>query len=180
MGNLVLVDNVPVAREIGVGGGTLKDDGGDTEQQRSVDDVRVASDPADIATAKVTVAVMNVKDVLASNGTAEEVTGGGVHDALGLAGRARGIEEEERVLRVHGLGGNVVGPLLHLVVPPDITALLHGDLGAGAAEDEAVADVGALLEGIVDNLLGANELAATLALVRGDDDARIGVDDAIA
>lgn len=180
LGNLVLVDNVPVAGEVGVGGGALEDDCGDTKEERGVDDVGVAGNPADIATAKEAVSIVNVKDVLSGHGTAEEIAGRGVHDTLGLAGRARSVEEEERVLGVHGLGGNVVGPLVDLVVPPDIAALLHGDVGTGAAEDENVADGGALLESLVDDFLGANELAAALALVRGDDDAGIGVQDTVA
>lgn len=180
LGDLVLVDNVPVAGEVGVRRSALKHDGRDTEEKRSVHHVGVASNPTDITTAEVAVALVNVKDVLSGHGAANKVAGGGVHDTLGLAGRARGIQEEERVLGVHDLGGNVVGPLLNLLVPPEIAALLHGDLGAGALEDQAASDVGALLEGVVDNLLGANELATALALVGGDDDLGAGVNDTVA
>lgn len=67
-----------------------------------------------------------------------------------------------------------------LLVPPDVAAGGHGDVGAGAAVDEAVGDAGALLEGLVDDLLGADELAAALALVAGDDDLAAGVVDAVA
>jgi hypothetical protein len=65
-------------------------------------------------------------------------------------------------------------------VPPQITAGNHVDISACAAVDENVADIGALLQGIIDNLLGTNELAASLALVRGDDEAGLGINDTVA
>lgn len=178
--HLVLVDDVPVAREVGIRRRALKDDRRDAEQQRRVDDVRVARDPADVAAAKVAVAVVDVKDVLARGGGAEQVAARRMHDALGLASRTRRVEQEQGVLGVDGLGGDVGGPLVHLLVPPKVAAGGPGHVGAGALVDEHVADVGALLEGVVDNLLCADELAAALALVGGDDDLAAGVDDAVA
>ena len=140
----------------------------------------MARDPADVSAAKVAVAVVNVKDVLARGGSAEQVAARRVHDALRLAGRARRVEEEQGILRVDRLGGDVGGPLVHLLVPPKVAAGGPRDVGAGALVDEHVADVGALFEGIVDNLLCADELSAALALVGGDDDPAAGVDDAVA
>jgi hypothetical protein len=178
--HLVLVDYVPVARKVGIRRRALEDDRRNAEQQGRIDDVGVAGNPADVSAAKVAVAVVNVKDVLARGGGAEQVAARRVHDALGLAGGARRVEEEQGVLRVDGLGGDVGGPLVHLLVPPKVAAGGPGDVGAGALVDEHVADVGALLEGVVDNLLCADELAAALALVGGDDDLAAGVDDAVA
>lgn len=140
----------------------------------------MASDPTDVTTAEVAITIVDVKDVLAGQRGAEQVSGGGVHDTLGLSGGTRCVKEEERILRVHGLGGNVAGPLLNLLVPPQITAGNHVDVGASAAVDENVADVGALLQCIVDNLLGANELAASLTLVGGDDESGLGIKDTVA
>lgn len=102
-----------------------------------------------------------------------------MHDTLGLAGGARGVEKEERVLGVDGLRRVVGGPLLGLLVPPKVAALSERHLSAGALEDKAVGDVGALLERVVDNLLGANGLSTTLALVGGDDDLGLCVDNAV-
>lgn len=179
LGDVVLLDNVPVSGEVGVGGRALENDCGDTQKQGGVDDVGVASDPADVTTAEVTVALVDIEDVLAGQGSAKQIAGGGVHDTLWLSGRARSVEEEKGVLRIHGLRGNVAGPLLDLVVPPQITAGDHVNVGAGAAVDEDVADVGALLQGIVDNLLGADELATSLAFVGGDDEPGLGIKDTV-
>ena len=65
-------------------------------------------------------------------------------------------------------------------MPPHVAAGGHGHVGAGAAVDQAVGDAGALLEGLVDDLLGADQLAAALALVAGDDDLGFRVVDAVA
>lgn len=178
--DIVLRADLPVSAEIRVCGSALEDDSGDAEDERSVDDVGVAGDPAHVATAEEDVGVVDVEDVLAGHGGAQKVAGGRVHDTLGLAGGARGVEQEERVLGVHGLGRVVGGPLLGLLVPPQIATLSERHIGASALVDQAVLDVRALLESIVDNLLGANGLAAALALVGGDDNLGLGVNDAIA
>lgn len=139
----------------------------------------MTSNPTHVTTAEVAVAVVDIEDVLAGQGGAKQVAGSGVHDTLWLSGRARGVEKEEGILRVHGLGGDVAGPLLDLLVPPQITAGNHVDIGAGAAVDKNVADVGALLKSIVDNLLGANELATSLALIRGNDESGLGIENTV-
>jgi acyl-CoA synthetase (AMP-forming)/AMP-acid ligase II len=61
----------------------------------------VAGDPADIGGAPEDVAVVVVEDVLMGHRGIDEVAAGGVHDALGLAGGAGGVEDEERVFGVH-------------------------------------------------------------------------------
>ena len=55
--------------------------------------------------------------------TLGEVAGRGVHDALGLAGRAAGVEDEQRVLGVEGSGRASSDCAVHEVVPPDVAAL---------------------------------------------------------
>jgi hypothetical protein len=170
LGHFVFRNDVPVPREVGIGRGPLEHNRGDAEEERSVDDIRVAGNPPHVASAEEPVAVVDIKHVLARHGGPEEVPGRGVHDPLGLPRGAGGVEQEEGVLRVHGLRGDVRRPLLDLLVPPPVAALGHGHVGAGAAVHQAVGDVRALLQRIVDNLLGADQLAAALALVAGDDD----------
>jgi hypothetical protein len=177
--DLVLRADLPVSAEIGVCGSALEDHGSNTKNKRSVDDVSVTSDPADIATTEEYVRVVDVKDVLAGHGRAEQVAGGRVHDTLGLSSGAGGVEQEERVLRVHGLRRVVRGPLLGLLVPPQIPALSERHLGASSLVDQAVGDIWALLESIVHNLLGANGLAAALAFVGGNDNLGLGVNDTV-
>lgn len=179
LGDLVLVDHVPVPGEVRVGGGALEDDGWHAEQQRRVHDVRVSGDPADIATAEEDVVVVDVERILGRGGRAQQVAGGRVHDAFGLARRSGRVQQEQRVFGHHRLGRRIGGVLLHLLGPPKVPALGPGHVGARSLVHDAAGDVGAPLERLVDNLLGANDLAASLALVGRDDDLGIGVDDAI-
>ena len=177
--DLVLGNNVPVSAEVGVCRSTLENNCCNTKQQRCIDDVCVASDPTNVTSTEEDVVVVDIEDVLARGSGTQEVTTSRVHNTLGLSGGARCVEKEEGVFGVHGLGGNVVGVLLDFLVPPQITALGHGHIGTSTLEDQTVLDVRALAEGVVDNLLGANELAATSALISGDDDLGVCVDDAV-
>lgn len=140
----------------------------------------MSGNPANISAAEVPVSIVDVEDILASRSSTKEVATGGVHHTLGLASRARRVEEEKGVLRVDGLGRNVRGPLVDLLVPPEVPSGRHGHVGTGAFEDKDMADVGALLQRIVDNLLCANQLSTALALISSDDNLALGVDDTIA
>src|SRR5260370_35660551 len=93
-----------------------------------VDDIGVAGDPADVGGAPVDVGVAQIEDPLGGRVDPGQVPAGGVHDALGLAGGARGVEQVQHVLGVHLLGRAVGGGILDEVVPPDIAAALHVDL----------------------------------------------------
>jgi hypothetical protein len=102
-----------------------------------------------------------------------------VDDTLGLASRTRGVEDEEGSSEFI-CSGRVGGDLVGLLVPPEVTAGGHGDLVAGAAEDENLLDERALLEGGVDNGLGGDRLATTATLVRGEEDLGLAVVDTVA
>lgn len=65
-------------------------------------------------------------------------------------------------------------------MPPDITALGPLNFATGTLQDETVLDERALGQSCIDNRLGRDRLAATLALVGSDDDTRFGVLYAIA
>jgi len=80
-------------------------DAGGSKSERAIDDVGMAGDPADIGHAPVHVFGMNVLVILCGAGDVGEVTAGAVLAALGFAGGAAGVHEEERILGVHGNGG---------------------------------------------------------------------------
>lgn len=180
MRNLVLLNNVPVPRKRRVGRRAFKDDRRNTKKERCIDDICVAGNPTNVAAAEVAVPIVDIEDVLSRGRRTHEVSARRMHDTLGLPRRAGGVEEEKRVLRVDGNGREVGGPLLDLLVPPKVAALGEGDVGAGALVHQDVRHAGALLQGVVDDLLGADQLAAALPLVRGDDDPAAGIDDAVA
>jgi hypothetical protein len=179
LSDLVLVDDVPVAGEVGVGGGSLENESGDSQNERSVDTVGVPGNPTDITSSSETVTGVKVEDVLSGHGGTEKVSSGGVHDSLGLSGGSGSVEKEERVLGGHELGGDVSGVLGGLLVPPDIASLDHWDLSTCAAEDNDVADVRAGLKSLVNDSLGSNNLSSTLSLIGGDDNSGVGIEDTV-
>ncbi|MNI95302.1 hypothetical protein D3C73_1535520 [compost metagenome] len=66
----------------------------------------MAGDPADVGGAPVHVRFgMEVEHGFVGVGALGEVAAGGVQDALGLAGGAGGVEDEQRVLGVMPDGG---------------------------------------------------------------------------
>ena len=67
--------------------------------QRAVDDVAVAGDPADVGAAPVDVGFgMQVEDHPVGRRHLRQIAAGGVQDPLGLAGRPRRVEQEQRLL----------------------------------------------------------------------------------
>ena len=138
----------------------------------------MAGDPADIRRAPVDVAVVVVEHVLVRHRRVDEIAAGGVQHALRGAGRAGGVEDEERVLGVHLLDGALVGHLGGGLVVIDVAARHHVDRGAGAAHHEHVVDAADPLDRRVDIRLEGHLAAAAQALVGGDHEGRLRVLDA--
>src|SRR5450631_1512200 len=67
---------------------------GGGQRHRSVNNVGVAGDPADVGHAPVHVAGMNVLVIPGSSGDVSEVAAGAMLAALGLAGGAAGVHQE--------------------------------------------------------------------------------------
>ncbi len=117
--DLVLVEHLPEARGVGIVRHALEHQRGRAVGERAVDDVAVPGDPAHIGRAPVDIAVVIVEHVLVRHRGVDEIAAGGVQHALRLAGRARGVEDEQRILRAHLLGRAVGGDLRRFLVLPD-------------------------------------------------------------
>ena len=102
--------------------------------------------------------------------------------ALGRAGGAGRVEDEERILRVHFGRFVGVGLAVDGLVVPEVAPLAPFDRTAGALDREDVTHVLALrggdLDGGVGVLLQRDRLAAAQALIGGDDVVGGAVDDA--
>ncbi|MNY17304.1 hypothetical protein D3C86_1506140 [compost metagenome] len=102
--------------------------------------------------------------------------------ALRLAGRAGGIKDEQRVFSAHlhrraiRLNGG------DFLVVPDVAAGSPAGLAAGAAHHQNLVDDDILLGGDIDRLVGVflerDRLAAAHALIAGDDEGGLAVNDA--
>src|SRR5918993_116402 len=92
-GDPVLLDYAPPAVVLGVGRRTLELQRRSAAQERAVNQVRVPGDPANIRRAPPDVVVLEVADPLHGRFELHHVAAHVVLDALGLAGRARGVED---------------------------------------------------------------------------------------
>ena len=108
--------------------------------ERPVDDVGVPGDPADVGRAPVDVLVgLEVEDRLVGVRDLREVAAGRVQDALRLGGRARRVEDEQRVLGVERLGRALRRPRPPSARGTTTSFVGHRRVGAGVAHDDAAA-----------------------------------------
>ena len=157
----MFVHHLPETRGIGVIGHALEHQGNGAVGQRPIDDIAVAGDPAHVGGTPIDIAVVIVEDQLVGERGVDHIAAGGVQHALGLAGGARGIKNEQRVLGVHlfRLAGVIRG-LADFVIP-DVAAFLHGNRFAGAAHHHRGFDTGTIFQGLVHIGFERNLAAAT-------------------
>ena len=182
--DLVVLDDFPEAAEVrSVGRAFIHQHRGAVEQ-RTVDHVSVARDPAHIGRAPEEVIAPKVEDVLVGRVGVDHVAAHAVHDALGLAGGAGSVEQEEHLIGLLLNRFALVGDLGGGFVIPDIAAGLHDAARVGLAwvalEHEHVGAGRAILHAFVDRLLEREEFAAAVAAVHRDDRLRLRVVDAVA
>ncbi|MCY1293976.1 hypothetical protein D9M70_432540 [compost metagenome] len=146
--------------------------------QRSVGDVGVAGDPADVGGTPEQVVWLDVEGPLHRHQRPQQIAAGAVLHALGLAGGTGGVEHEQRVLGADRFGFAGVGLVGADVVEPAVAALGPADIAAGAAVDDHVFDglAAAQRQRIVGDGLQRQRLAAAHLLVGGDQRHRAHVD----
>ncbi len=179
--DVMLVDDFPETSLIGEVGHTLEHQCRRAVGERAVDDIGVTCHPAHIRRAPVDVAVMIVEDILMRHRCIDEIAAGCVQHALRLAGGAGGVEDEERVFRIHRF--RVAGRFdaSNFLMIPEIAARSPAYLAAGAAHGENLVDHDILLGRNVDGGIGVflqrNRLAAAHAFIGRDDESGFAVDD---
>ena len=102
-----------------------------------------------------------------------------MHDALGLAGGAAGVEQEQQLLGVHRLGGAVGRGTVHQVVVPVVATIDHVDVVAATLDDHDMLDRRGVGAGLVGGRLEREHLAAPIAAIGGDQHLGFGVVDAV-
>ncbi len=85
----------------------------------------MARDPADVCGAPVDVVFLQIEHPPGGRIHLGQVAPGRVHHALGLPGRARRVQDEERVLGVHRLGLAPDVDLPQEVMIPEVTTRAH-------------------------------------------------------
>ena len=100
----MFLDHLPPAAAIGsVGRAFVEKDRG-PGRERAVDDIGMPRDPAHVGGTPVDVVVAEVEDPFGRLFAVKVVAGGGVHDALGLAGRTARVKDVKRGLAIERLG----------------------------------------------------------------------------
>ena len=148
-------------------------------EQRRVDDVGVADDPADVARGEPRVARLDAVDVAHRPAQRDGVATVVAHDALGAAGGPGGVEDVERVGggdldAVGGLGvSDQLGPVELLPVG---VALADGGPGLVALQDDdRLGLVAAAVEGGVEQRLVLDHPGGLDPAAGRDDHGRLGV-----
>ena len=174
----MLINHLPEAAGIRVSWDAFKHGGDGAIGQRAIDDVAVPGDPADIGRTPVAVSIMVVEDILMGERGVHDVPTRGVQYALGPAGRSRGVENEQRIFRIHD-GRRAVGRRgFHGLVIPTITCVPL-NVAAGSAHDQYLFDMLRTwsLQCCIDIRLQGNGAPAAIPLVGGDYEARTAIFD---
>ena len=103
----------------------------------------------------------------------------GVQLTLGLAGAAAGVEDEHRIFGIHHLGFTFCAGVGNQILPPVVTPLhpLHSLFGALVDDDRLYAR--RFGHCFIGNIFEVDRFAAQPRAVTGEDDATLGVVDAV-
>ncbi len=178
----VLLDNGPEAPRVGVRGDAFEHERGRTGGERAVDDVGVPGHPADIGGAPEDIFVMVIEHRVEREERIEQVAGGRVQDALGLAGRTRRVQDEEWILGAHLFEHAWLADLGRgdLVVPPRVAARFHIDLARATLDHDTRVHRRAFEQRLIGRDLERDLAPATDALIGRDEEPRAAVLDASA
>ena len=180
-GDLVVLADFPEAPRIGNHRRALIDNRGRAHGQGAISDIGMARDPADIGGAPEYIVILQIEHPEVGLNGIEQVTRAGMLYALGLAGGARGVEQEQRVLGFKPFRFAFAGLVFDDIVPPVITAVLHVDIVAGALEHDHVPDAVTLaFERLVGSGLEFDHLAATVTAIGGNQRGGRCIRDAVA
>ena len=143
--------------------------------ERAVDDIAVARDPADVGGTPIDFAGPVIEHLRMGHRRPEQIAARAVENALGGAGRAGGVEDEQRVFRAHRFGraiqrGGIAGWAVE-----EVTTLHHRHIRAGALDDENGFDRGTMGERRIDIGLQGHSLTTAQPFVGGDDQAGVAV-----
>src|SRR6185437_13384596 len=181
--DLKLVHYIPKPSRIGIGGNAFEHQRSRAGAQRTIDDIAMSRDPADVRGTEIDLAGFILKYIDETVVGEDHIAPAGVYDPFGFAGRAGGIKNEQRIFRIHHLdrtGGVALRlDLADLVFPPYVAALdhAHGDTGAG--QHDHPFDAGASYQRVIDPRFQRDILAATIGAVGGDHEIALGVLDAV-
>ena len=138
----------------------------------------MAGDPADVGGAEINIAFVNVENVFVRERAPEQIAGGAVHDAFRFAGRAAGVEDEQKILGAHDFRRTIGRRPRHQFMIPDIAP---GDEIARfgiAPDDDDFLDAWGVLQRGIGEFLEFDVFAGAQRDVGGDEQFAFGIIDA--
>jgi len=152
----VSLNHIPVPAVIRVHWRALEHERTPSVQQRAINNVSVAGNPAAVGDASEQVAFLQVEGVLSGLHREQRIPPRGVHNSLGPSGAATRVENEERILRVHPLARAVRALVSDHSVELDVAPfrergsnLVANPVPNEDVVDDAVSDLG---QGRIDDL----------------------------
>ena len=176
----VLVAYLPEAAEVRIVRHPLEHHRRRPVRQRRVHHVRMPGHPPDVRRAPEDIPLVVVEDVLERERRIQQVPRLTVLHPLRLAGRARGVEDEQRVLGVERLGRTLRRGIRHRLVVPHVATLAPRHLVAGAPHHDAGVGIRARLQRPVRIRLQRHVAPAPRPFVRRHHHPALGVEDAVA
>ncbi len=179
--DLVLLDDLPPDAGIGADRRAFVHHRRHAGDQRAVDDVAVADHPADVGGGEHGLAGATDEDVLHRRRQRHGIAAGVALHALGLAGRARGVEDVGRLGGFHPVAGHVGVHVLGAqrgVIDVASRDLVEA-LVEAAVDHQHLVGLGLReLDGLVEQMFVGHGLAAAHAGIRRNDELRLGIVDA--
>ena len=154
--------------------------GGRAQCERTINNVTVAGDPADVRCAPVKILVAQIEDIFRRRINPEQIAAGGVQNSFRFSGRAAGVKNVKRMLGIecHRLAIRI--DVFQLAMPPNVAAFFHVNFIARSPENDDTFDRGAAAESMIDILFQRDNRAAAIAAIRRDQRGRPTIRDAIA
>ena len=185
--HLVRVDQLPEAIRLRMVRRALVHHHRGTVLQRTVHDVAVPCNPADVRRAPVHIVFLEVEDVFRGQISPHRVAAGGVHQALRFAGGAGRVQDVKRVFRFHRFGRALRLGLADEFIPPVVAAGLHPGIRdrlrrsrhRRAAIHEHILDRRTFFERLVHDALELDLRAAPVAHILGQHGDAAGVVDPV-
>ena len=144
----MLVTNIPKPSEIRIIWNTLKHQRRCPVGKRTIENVTVPCDPANIRGTPVNITIMIIKNVLVGDRSINQISSGGMKHSLRFTGRTGCVEDEQRILCIQCLGRAFRRSMFHCIKKPNITTFLHLDWISGSFQHQACFNRGPLHRGI--------------------------------
>ena len=136
----MLIDYLPESARVWIVRHALEHDSRRPVGKRTIDDVAVPGDPADVCSRPENILFTQIKNYLVRECHVYEITAAGMQDAFSFTCRPGRVQNEKRVFRIHHRSGTGCFLMTYQLVIADIPRCIHWDELARAAHHEYMFD----------------------------------------